>query len=154
RRSKSIQRARCPTSTPRSANRPDGALHPRAKTALHQLDQAETLLAKAASINPDNSSAFELWAELKDLLGDHTAAARDRYQAAQHHNARQLCRGGDAYVHVSWRESQTVILSKFHNPSVVSFHCIGSPASRRHPLTLPRRFHRRGWRLVGIFAPK
>ncbi len=94
-----------------------------AEMALHDLPEADRLLARSTEINPDNSSAFELWAELKALQGDQAAAARYRAQALQ--NTSTFENYGEVaalYFHLSWRDNQPVTLSKFGNPSIVTFH--------------------------------
>jgi tetratricopeptide (TPR) repeat protein len=94
-----------------------------AEMGLHNLAEADRLLAISTEINPDSSSAFGLWAELKDLRGDHAAAERDRHQAMI--NTTVFENYGEVatlYFHLSWRDDEPVVLNKFNNPSIVSFH--------------------------------
>jgi tetratricopeptide (TPR) repeat protein len=94
-----------------------------AEMGLHHLDEADRLLALAVQTNPINSSAYELWAELKELEGDHPAAERNRHQAAL--NSATFENYGEIatlYFHLSWKNNEAVTLSRFANPNVVSFH--------------------------------
>ena len=94
-----------------------------AEMALHDLPEADRLLAKATEINPDSSSAFGLRAELRELQGDHAAAASDRRQAML--NTTTLVNYAEVatlYFRLSWRNNEAVILSTFSNPSIVTFH--------------------------------
>jgi len=94
-----------------------------AEMGMHRLDEADHLLALATETNPDSSSAFDLWAELKDLQGDHAAAGDYRRQALL--NSATFETYGEVatlYFHLSWKDNEAVTLSKFNNPSVVSFH--------------------------------
>jgi tetratricopeptide (TPR) repeat protein len=94
-----------------------------AEMGRHRLDEADRLLAQSTAIYPDGSSSFELWAELKELQGDQAAAARHHQQALL--NSASFENYGEVaslYFHLSWRNNEAVTLSKFTNPSVVSFH--------------------------------
>lgn len=94
-----------------------------AKMGLHRLDEADRLLAQSTAINPESSSSFELWGELKELRGDKAAAARYHQQARL--NSAAFENYGEVatlYFHLSWRDNEAVMLSRFNNPSVVSFH--------------------------------
>jgi hypothetical protein len=60
---------------------------------------------------------------LKDLQGDHASAERYTHQAML--NTTTLENYGEVatlYFHLSWRDNEAVTLSKFNNPSVVTFH--------------------------------
>ena len=94
-----------------------------AEMALNHLDEADRLLAKAIAINPDSSSAYDLWAELKELQGDKAGAAKYHLEARQ--NAATFENYGEVaalYFHLSWKAGEPVTLSKFTNPGIVSFH--------------------------------
>jgi len=94
-----------------------------AEMGLHRLDEADHLLALATATDPSSSSSFDLWAELKDLQGDHAAADRYRRQALL--NSATFENYGEVatlYFHLSWKDNEAVTLSKFSNPSIVSFH--------------------------------
>jgi tetratricopeptide (TPR) repeat protein len=94
-----------------------------AEMGLHRLDKADRLLALATAINPESSSSFELWGELKELQGDKAETARYRQQALL--NSASFENYGEVatlYFHLSWRDNEAVALSKFSNPSIVSFH--------------------------------
>jgi tetratricopeptide (TPR) repeat protein len=94
-----------------------------AEMGLNDLAAADRLLAKSTEINPDNSSSYDLWAELDGLRGHHEAAAGHHRQALL--NTTTLENYGEVaalYFHLSWRDNEPVTLSKFVNPSIVSFH--------------------------------
>lgn len=94
-----------------------------AEMGLRRLEEADRLLALATSTNPENSSAFELWAELDELRGRPTAAVAHRHQAML--NSASFENYGEVatlYFHLSWKDNEPVMLSKFSNPSIVSFH--------------------------------
>lgn len=94
-----------------------------ADMALHHLDAAERLVEQSTTVNPDSSSSFDLWAELNDLQGDKAAAAKHRRQAQL--NSATFENYGEVatlYFHLAWRDNQPVTLSKFNNPTIVSFH--------------------------------
>jgi predicted Zn-dependent protease len=94
-----------------------------AAMGLHDLVAADRLLARSTEVNPDNSSSFELRAELEELRGNHEAAAGYRRQALL--NTTTLENYGEVaalYFHLSWRNNEPVTLNKFTNPTIVSFH--------------------------------
>jgi predicted Zn-dependent protease len=94
-----------------------------AEMGLHNLAEADRLLVTSISVNPESSSAFGLWAELKDLQGDHAAA--ERYNRLAMINTTIFENYGEVatlYFHLSWRDDEPVNLNKFSNPSIVSFH--------------------------------
>jgi hypothetical protein len=94
-----------------------------AEMGLHHLAEADRLLAISTRINPEGSASFGLWAELKDLQGDHAAAERYNRQAMI--NTTIFENYGEVatlYFRLSWRDDEPVILNKFANPSIVSFH--------------------------------
>jgi tetratricopeptide (TPR) repeat protein len=90
---------------------------------LHNLPEADRMLAKATELAPDSAAAFYLWAELKGLQGDNASAARYERQAQL--NTATFENYGEVaalYFHLSWRNNEAVTLSKFTNPTIVSFH--------------------------------
>ena len=90
---------------------------------LRDFDGAEAELAQAVASNPDNSSAPELWAELKTERGDAAGAERLNRQALQ--NTTSFENFGEMaalYFHLSWRDNEPVVRSRFSNPDVVVFH--------------------------------
>jgi predicted Zn-dependent protease len=94
-----------------------------AEMGLHNLAEADRLLSVSIGINPEGSSSYGLWAELKDLMGDHAAAERYNRQAMI--NTTIFENYGEVatlYFHLSWRDNEPVVLSKFNNPSIVNFH--------------------------------
>ena len=94
-----------------------------AEMGMHRFDEADKLLATATETSPSMSSTYDLWAELKDEQGDHQSAGRYRHQALI--NSATFENYGEVatlYFHLSWRDNEPVTLSKFANPSIVSFH--------------------------------
>ena len=90
---------------------------------MNDLDGAEAELAAALRISPTNSSAPELWAELKTLRGDTAGAERLDHLALQ--NASAFENFGELaalYFRLSWRHNESVIRSKFAYPGLVSVH--------------------------------
>jgi hypothetical protein len=81
------------------------------------------LLTIATQINPVGSSSFGLWAELKDLIGDHAAAERYRREAMINTTIfENYSEVATLYFHLSWRDDEPVVLNQFRNPGIVSFH--------------------------------
>jgi tetratricopeptide (TPR) repeat protein len=94
-----------------------------AEMGLHNLSEADRLLARTAELAPDSATAFGLWAELKSLQGDESSAARYNHQAQL--NTATFENYGEVaalYFHLSWRNNEAVTLNKFTNPTIVSFH--------------------------------
>jgi tetratricopeptide (TPR) repeat protein len=90
---------------------------------LKNLPKADRMLAKATEINPDSSTAFELWSEAKALAGDQAAAGKlqhkSREVAATFENYGEVAA---LYFQLAWRDDQPVTLNKFSNPTIVTFH--------------------------------
>jgi tetratricopeptide (TPR) repeat protein len=90
---------------------------------LKDLPKADRMLAKATEINPDSSTAFELWSEAKALAGDQAAAGKlqhkSREVAATFENYGEVAA---LYFQLAWRDDQPVTLNKFSNPTIVTFH--------------------------------
>jgi len=94
-----------------------------AMIGLHQLDAADRLLAAATQVNPDSSIAFGLWAEERRLRGDpKTADLLDRRALENTATFENYAEVAALYFHLSWEDNKPVELSKFTNPTVVSFH--------------------------------
>ena len=95
-----------------------------AEMGLHHWQAADPLLAKATEINPQSSSSFELWAELKkEELNDPVAAARYHLQAKL--NSATFENYGEVaalYFKLSWRDGEPITQSNFSNPKIVTFH--------------------------------
>ena len=90
---------------------------------LKDLPKADTMLAKATEINPDSSSAFNLWSEAKQLEGDQAAAHKFEHKARE--VAATFENYGEVaalYFQLAWRDDQPVTLNKFANPTIVTFH--------------------------------
>jgi hypothetical protein len=79
---------------------------------------------RARSARPSgSSSAFGLWAEAKRLAGDSAAADRlDRTAREATATLENYSEVAALYFHLAWRDNQPVTLSKFSNPTVVTFH--------------------------------
>jgi len=89
----------------------------------HDAEGADRLLARSIEINPDSSSALDLWAEAKDVKGDHAAAADLRRRALESATTfENYAEVAALYFHLSWQDNQPVTRSKFSNPEVVTFH--------------------------------
>lgn len=90
---------------------------------LKDLKNADRMLAEAARIDPESSSAVHLWSEEKALAGDKAASARLGHEAmlrtATFENYAEVAA---LYFHLSWGDNEPVTRSQFSNPSVVSFH--------------------------------
>jgi tetratricopeptide (TPR) repeat protein len=94
-----------------------------AEMGLHDLPAADRLLATATQIDPGSSSAYGLWAELRQVMGDKAAAAEfDRKAMINTTTFENYGEVATLYFHLSWRDNEPVSLSKFNNPSVVTFH--------------------------------
>jgi tetratricopeptide (TPR) repeat protein len=94
-----------------------------AEMGMRHFDAADQLLAKAIAVNPDTSSGYDLWSELKRQMHDDEAAARYHRQALL--NSPLFENYGEVaalYFHLSWHDNEPVLLNQFRNPDVVSFH--------------------------------
>ncbi len=94
-----------------------------ARMGLHDLKGADRMLELATQANPDSSTALGLWSEAKRLEGDHAAAER-LYRLA-HESATTMENYAEVaalYFRLAWGDNQPVILNKFTNPKVVTFH--------------------------------
>jgi len=94
-----------------------------AQMGLRDYQAADRLLAQAHQADPENSTALDLWAELKDKMGDKAAAAD------LHHRAMEATETFENYGEVaalyfklSWQDNLPITRSKFINPSIVTFH--------------------------------
>jgi tetratricopeptide (TPR) repeat protein len=90
---------------------------------LKDLKNADRMLAEAARIDPESSSAMHLWSEEKALAGDQAASARLGLQAEQRTATfENYAEVAALYFHLSWGDNEPVVRSRFSNPSVISFH--------------------------------
>jgi tetratricopeptide (TPR) repeat protein len=92
--------------------------------ALKDTKGADRMLAEAARINPESSTALHLWSENKEVEGDKVEAARlateSLARTATFENYAEIA---TLYFHLSWADSQTTTTrSQFSNPGIVSFH--------------------------------
>jgi len=95
-----------------------------AQMGLHDAAHADRSLAKALQLYPTSSTGYDLWAEAKELLGDHAAAIELRRKAleATSDTFENYAEVAALYFHLSWQNNQPVIRNKFANPAVVTFH--------------------------------
>jgi len=94
-----------------------------AEMGLKDIERADQLLAKATQINPDSSTAWDLWSEAKALKGDKAAAVDLRNKALM--SALTFENYGEVaalYFHLSWKNNEPVMRSEFTNPKIVTFH--------------------------------
>lgn len=94
-----------------------------AQLGLHDVAGADRLLARATEINPNSSTAWALWADVKQEKGDPEAAARLHRRALE--ASASLENYGEVatlYFQLAWRNNQPVTRSMFVNPATVSFH--------------------------------
>ena len=90
---------------------------------LNNLKEADRLLAKAAQINPDSSTAMHLWSEEKALAGNKAEAARLVTEAkARTATLENYAEVAALYFDLSWADNQPTTRSEFSNPGIVSFH--------------------------------
>ena len=94
-----------------------------ARMGLHDLKGADRMLELATQANPDSSTALGLWSEAKRLEGDHAAAERlDRLAHESATTMENYAEVAALYFRLAWGDNQPVILNKFTNPKVVTFH--------------------------------
>ena len=89
----------------------------------HDLDGADAELAQALNINPDNSTAAELWSALKMARGD--AAGADRLNHLAQRTTSSFETLGEMavlYFHLYWTDNLLVMRSRFGNPEIVTAH--------------------------------
>jgi len=90
---------------------------------LKDLNGADQMLAKAAEINPDSSTAMQLWSEERALAGDKVAAAHYAQEAlARSATLENYAEVAALYFHLSWGDNEPVTRNQFSNPTIVSFH--------------------------------
>ncbi len=80
--------------------------------------EAEPMAARAVAVNPDNSSALQLWGDVKMALGE-TAAAEALMRAARQTNdsLENYAEVATLYFQLSWREGTSLVTSPFSNPT-------------------------------------
>jgi hypothetical protein len=78
---------------------------------------------KSTEINRQSATAFNLWAEEKQLEGDKAAAdlleRKAREATATFENYAEIAA---LYFHLAWGDNQPITRNKFSNPSIVTFH--------------------------------
>jgi tetratricopeptide (TPR) repeat protein len=83
--------------------------------------EAERQIAKSITLYAYSSSAYELWAQLKESQGDMLAAERMRNKAIE--NSLYFENYGELavlYFEVAWRDGQPLERNKYGNPAFVS----------------------------------
>ncbi len=88
-----------------------------AQLGLKNPAEADVLLKKATAINPKNSSAWYLWSETKQLLGDKDAAEKMEHRAfMESDNAENFAEVATLYLQLSWKDGSPMLRSPFRNP--------------------------------------
>jgi tetratricopeptide (TPR) repeat protein len=94
-----------------------------AEMGQHDAARADALLQKALQLYPTSSTGYDLWAEAKELLGDHDAAAALRHKAlAATDQFENYAEVAALYFHLAWQDNQPITRNKFANPTAVTFH--------------------------------
>ena len=90
---------------------------------LQDVTGADQNLAKAIEINPDSSTAYDLWAEAKHKSGDEAAAAR-LHQAALEASGtfENYAEVAALYFELAWEHDQPITRNKFTNPPMTRFN--------------------------------
>ncbi|HEY0834609.1 MAG TPA: hypothetical protein VGE72_11935 [Azospirillum sp.] len=92
-----------------------------ARFGMRDLPGAEQLLGRAASVNPQTSTAYELWADFREDAGDTAAAAtlreRARTNLAYFENYAELA---ILYFEPSWQDGETLKPNRFGKPPGVA----------------------------------
>ena len=90
---------------------------------LRDLPGADRVLAKAVAVNPHSATALNLWAEEKQLEGDHTAQQRLEHEAAvESATFENYGEVAALYFRLAWQDDAPVSRNKFANPEIVTFH--------------------------------
>jgi len=95
-----------------------------AEMGLRDPAHADVLLATALQLYPTSSTGYDLWADAKDLRGDHVAAGEMRRKALEvTANAfENYAEVAALYFHLSWLDNEPVTRSKFASTPVVTLH--------------------------------
>jgi tetratricopeptide (TPR) repeat protein len=90
---------------------------------LHQLDNADRLIAMAAQKAPTNSTAYGLWADARRLMGDN-ASADALYRRALENTAvfENYAEVAVLYFKLAWEDNKPVQTSKFTPRDAVNLH--------------------------------
>jgi Tfp pilus assembly protein PilF len=95
-----------------------------AEMGMHQPTQADVLLAKAVELYPTSSTAFDIWAEAKEMEGDKAAAAGLRYKALEatadaFENYAEIAA---LYFHLSWQPGElSVKPNPYASPGISTY---------------------------------
>ncbi len=95
-----------------------------AEMGLRDVARADVLLAKALQIYPTSATGYDLWAEAKELQGDHAGAAALHRKALEatadaFENYAEIAA---LYFHLSWQDNQPVTRNKFASAPRVTLH--------------------------------
>lgn len=90
---------------------------------LEDMDGAEQKVAKAIEINPDSSSAYELWSKIKRRKGDEAAAAQlHRLALEKSGTFENYAEVAALYFELPTQRNQPIIRNKFINPEMMRFN--------------------------------
>ena len=93
-----------------------------AKLGLRQATEADRLLETATRINPENSSAWDMWGDAKRVLGDAVEAHRLEQKAMEMNDKfENYAEIATLYFRLAWGENAPLTTSPFRNPEVVTF---------------------------------
>ncbi|HEX3500157.1 MAG TPA: hypothetical protein VHT04_12625 [Stellaceae bacterium] len=86
---------------------------------LKDFKRADLALAQSILAYPQTSSAYELWADVKDVLGDAGEAARLRNRARENSiYFENFAEVAMLYFELSWRDKESLRRSKYSNPNL------------------------------------
>jgi tetratricopeptide (TPR) repeat protein len=93
-----------------------------AEMGLRDIRRADELMAKAMNVYPTSSTGFDLWAEAKELQGDHAAAVALRHKAleATADAFENYAEVAALYFHLSWHDNVPVMRNKFDRSAAVT----------------------------------
>jgi hypothetical protein len=81
--------------------------------------RADLVLAQSILAYPQTSSAFELWADLKEATGDAAEATRLRQKARENSiYFENFAEVAMLYFELSWRDKESLRRSKYSNPNL------------------------------------
>jgi Tfp pilus assembly protein PilF len=95
-----------------------------AEMGLRDPARADALLATALQLYPTSSTGYDLWADAKDLRGDHVAAEAMRRKALEvtADTFENYAEVAALYFHLSWLDNEPVTRSKFASTPTVTLH--------------------------------
>jgi tetratricopeptide (TPR) repeat protein len=95
-----------------------------ANMGLKDAARADALMAKALELYPTSATGYDLWAEVKELLGDHDAAAKLRHKALAETADRfeNYAEIAALYFHLGWQNDVPVTRNRFATVDAVTSH--------------------------------